>query len=111
VHWVHACAARLSVPPAVCTLDTGCPCQKPITAEITPLRERIGAAYSVSGELGARIGLTRSLDIGAAAFFQLGIAADAKMNVMPPEAGLALAPRLAVGYAMRQNALMEMSSR
>jgi hypothetical protein len=59
-----------------------------------------GAVSSLSGELGARIGLTRFLDIGAAPFFRLGVAADAKMNLMPPDGAFALAPRLAVGYAV-----------
>ncbi|MBN1605555.1 MAG: hypothetical protein JW940_02925 [Polyangiaceae bacterium] len=66
--------------------------------ELTDDSER-HPVLGLSGELGARVGLTRFLDIGAAPFFRLGVAADAKVNLMPSDEALALAPRLAVGYA------------
>jgi hypothetical protein len=69
-----------------------------VVNELTDDSER-HPLLGLSGELGARVGLARFLDIGAAPFFRLGVTADAKANVMPPGEAFALAPRLALGYA------------
>ena len=55
---------------------------------------------TMSPEAGVRVGLTRSLDVGASPFFRRGLSVDGKMNVRPPEDALALAPRLRLGYAL-----------
>ena len=70
--------------------------------ELSGERGEAGGAeiFSLSGEPSARVGLTSSLDIGAAPLLSKGGALDAKLNLIRPEAPFALAPRLRLGFAV-----------
>lgn len=57
-----------------------------------------GMLTNVGAQLGGRVGITPRLDAGLGSFMLSGVKADAKVNVLDPDAKLAIAPRLGVGY-------------
>jgi hypothetical protein len=68
------------------------------------------APFHVSSDFGARLGLSRSVDLGITPLMALGLALDGKVNLIHPDSAFALAPRLRLGgglSAMGQAMLAE----
>lgn len=63
-----------------------------------------GGLDALAAELGPlRLGLTDHLDVGASMYLGLGARVDAKYNLLPRRARLAIAPRLGVGAARQSS--------
>jgi hypothetical protein len=60
----------------------------------------------MGAEVGARVGVTRRLELGVGTFFLSGARANAKVNLLDPTGPFALSPRAGVGYQHRYGVLM-----
>lgn len=96
------------------TAHTQLPGTLSITPGVTYVTNRIddeqgrGTLTNSTAQLSGRAGLTERIDVGVGTFLQTGLKGDVKMNVLPPRAKLALAPRLGAGYRFgREIAMVE----
>lgn len=65
--------------------------------------EGIGPFVSLGGEVGPlRVGLSDHVDMGLGFFYVNGLRLDSKLNVMPREDRLAIAPRIGAGFASNE---------
>jgi hypothetical protein len=57
-----------------------------------------GIQTNTAVEPALRVGVSDQLDVGLSGFLMSGARADVKYNLMPPDAPLAIAPRVGAGY-------------
>ena len=53
---------------------------------------------NLGAQLGARVGISQRVDVGLGTFMGYGLQTDVKVNLLDPQAKLALSPRLGAGY-------------
>lgn len=65
--------------------------------------EGVGPFVSLGGDVGPlRVGLSDHMDMGLGFFYVNGLRLDSKLNVMPREDRLAIAPRIGAGFASNE---------
>lgn len=65
-----------------------------------------GPATNVGAQLGARIGLSRRVDLGIGSFLLTGAKSDVKMNLLDPRSRFAVSPRAGAGYRFGRSVFM-----